>query len=171
MQILKNSPYFNGSFARVFNKYGDAVRNGFFVYEKQYKGGDVVAKYDLDNNGLLEIIVADKRKITIYDQNKNVIRTFYPYGQNYNHGINFSINDFENDGYFEIITGTMRGFSPLVKVFNYKGEEQEQNDYVAEILMTYALPLHVTNDTKKSIEKVIREVDERRFKKLLESVN
>lgn len=121
---IKNSPYFNGSFARVFNKYGDAVRNGFFVYEKQYKGGDVVAKYDLDNNGLLEIIVADKRKITIYDQNKNVIRTFYPYGQNYNHGINFSINDFENDGYFEIITGTMRGFSPLVKVFNYKGEEQ-----------------------------------------------
>lgn len=124
IEDIKKSSYFNGSFVRVFNKYGDSVRNGFFVYEKQFKGGNVLAKHDLDSNGQLEIIVADKSKITIYDINKNVIRSFYPYGPNYNRGINFSINDFENDGFYEITTGTMKGHGPLVKVFNYKGEEQ-----------------------------------------------
>ncbi len=123
IEDVKNSAYFNGSFVRVFNKYGDSVRNGFFIYEKQFKGGNVLAKKDLNNDGQLEIVVADKRKITIYDINKNVIRSFYPYGQNYNKGINFTLNDLENDGYFEIVTGTMRGWGPKVKAFNYLGEQ------------------------------------------------
>ncbi|MCX6743268.1 MAG: FG-GAP-like repeat-containing protein, partial [Candidatus Parcubacteria bacterium] len=50
-------------------------------------------------------------------------------GQNYNNVINFAITDFENDGFFVIITGTMRGYAPLVKVFNYKGEAQGEGFY------------------------------------------
>ncbi|HDQ23196.1 MAG TPA: hypothetical protein ENN28_04510 [Candidatus Uhrbacteria bacterium] len=123
IEDIKNSPYFNGSFVRVFNKYGDSIRNGFFVYEKQFKGGNVLAKADINNNGQIEIIEADKSKVIIYDQNKNVINSFYPYGPNYNFGITLAINDFENDGFFEIVTGTMRGHGPIVKVFNHQGKE------------------------------------------------
>ncbi|MFC1598399.1 putative glycoside hydrolase [Patescibacteria group bacterium] len=115
------SPYFNGTFVRAFNKYGDSVRNGFFIYDKQYKGGDMLVKKDLTGDGQNEIIVADKSKITIYNQNKQVINSFYPYGPNYNLGINFAINDYENDGRPEIVTGTMRGYQPLVKVFDAQG--------------------------------------------------
>jgi len=118
------STYFNGSFVRVFNKYGNTVRNGFFVYEKQFRGGNVLVKKDINMDGRLETVVADKSKITIYDTNKNVITSFYPYGVTYQQGINFSINDFENDGFYEIVTGTMKGSGPLVKVFNYLGQPQ-----------------------------------------------
>ncbi len=129
IEDVKNSAYYNGSFVRVFNKYGDTVRNGFFVYEKEFKGGNVIEKRDINNDEQLEIIEADNSKITIYDLNKNVITSFYPYGPDYNFGINFAINDFENDGYFEIVTGTMRGYSPLVKVFNYQGKELNKGFY------------------------------------------
>ncbi len=122
VEKMTGSPYFNGSFVRVFNKYGDPTRNGFFIYEKEYRGGNVIANQDLDNNGSIETIVADKSKITIYDANRNVLRNIYPYGQSYNLGINFSLNDFENDGFFEITTGTMKGYSPLVKIFDYTGK-------------------------------------------------
>jgi len=121
VEEMTGSSYFNGSFVRVFNKYGEPTRNGFFIYEKNFRGGDVIAKQDLDNNGSVETIVADKKKITIYDANNNILRSFYPYGEDYNYGINFSLNDYEDDGFIEITTGTMRGYSPLVKVFNYMG--------------------------------------------------
>ncbi len=126
IEDVKNSSYYNGSFVRVFNKYGDSIRNGFFIYEKEFKGGNVLEKIDLNNDGGLETIEADNSKITIYDSNKNIINYFYPYGENYHLGINFAINDFENDGLFEIVTGTMKGYSPLVKVFNYQGQELNQ---------------------------------------------
>jgi hypothetical protein len=134
VEEVTGSSYFNGSFVRVFNKYGDSVRNGFFLYEKQYKGGNVVVKQDINKDNQVEIIVADKNKITIYNANKAVIKTFYPYGQNYNYGINFSLNDYENDGFYEITTGTMKGYSPEVRVFNYLGEQQGDgfNAYQAE---------------------------------------
>lgn len=121
IEYIAGSPYNNGSFVRVFNKYGDSVRNGFFLYSKDYKGGNIVAQKDINNDGQTEIIVADTSKITVYDSQKNIINTFYPYGEKYNYGINFAINDFENDGYYEFVTGSGRGYEPLVKVFNYQG--------------------------------------------------
>jgi len=129
IEDLKKSAYYNGSFVRVFNKAGDSVRNGFFIYDKQFKGNTVLAKEDINKDGVYETIVADLSKITIYGQNKNIITTFYPYGKNYYKGMNFVLADFENDGYFEIVTGTNRGYAPLVKVFNYKGEAQGTGFY------------------------------------------
>lgn len=129
IQDIKQSPYYNGSFVRVFDPAGDTVRNGFFIYNKQFKGGNVLAKEDINKDGITEIIVADLSKITIYDQNKKVLNTFYPYGTKYTKGLNFAITDFENDGYKEIVTGTMRGSAPLVKIYNYKGEAINKGFY------------------------------------------
>jgi hypothetical protein len=129
IEDLKDSAYYNGSFARVYNANGDSVRNGFFLYNKLFKGNNVVEKKDINKDNQLEIIVADQNKITIYSAENKIIANFYPYGKNYFKGINFTISDFENDGYFEIITGTQKGYAPLVKVFNYKGEAQGPGFY------------------------------------------
>ncbi|MBD3359446.1 MAG: hypothetical protein GF365_01925 [Candidatus Buchananbacteria bacterium] len=134
VEEVTGSSYFNGSFVRVFNKYGDSVRNGFFLYEKQFKGGNVVVKKDINKDNQIETLVADKNKIIIYKPNKSVMKTFYPYGQNYNYGINFSLNDYEDDGFYEITTGTMKGYGPEIRVFNHLGEQQGEgfNAYQAE---------------------------------------
>jgi hypothetical protein len=129
IQDIKDSAYYNGSFVRVFNKKGESLRNGFFLYDKNYKGNTLVDKKDINKDGESETIVADNSKITIYNAQNKIITAFFPYGDKYNFGINFSINDFDNDGYFEIITGTGKGYAPLVKVFNYKGEAQGAGFY------------------------------------------
>jgi len=129
VEDLINTSYFNGSFVRVFNKNGETTRNGFFIYDKQFKGNNVLTKQDINKDGQIEILVADSNKITIYNSNKKELSKIYPYGAKYNKGINFVIADFENDGYFEIITGTMRGYAPLVKIFNHLGEAQGNGFY------------------------------------------
>ncbi len=129
IQDIKNTPYYNGSFVRVFNKNGETNRNGFFLYDKQYKGNYIIAKQDINKDGQIESIMANGGKITITDANNNVLNTFYPYGEKYTKGLNFAVNDFGNDGYYEIVTGTGKGYAPLVKVFNYKGEAQGDGFY------------------------------------------
>jgi hypothetical protein len=123
IEEIKNSPYFNGSFIRVFNSTGDLQRNGFFLYENQFRGNNVITKKDINKDNKLEIIVGDESKITIYDLDKNVLTSFYPYGTKYNKGLNYDLSDIDNDGNFEIITGTANGAAPLVKIFNNKGKE------------------------------------------------
>ncbi|MCX6745404.1 MAG: putative glycoside hydrolase, partial [Candidatus Parcubacteria bacterium] len=126
---IKNSPYYNGAFVRIFDKNGNSLRNGFFTYNKQYKGNTMVALKDINKDGQTEIIVADSSKITIYDSNNKILNNFYPYGQNYSKGLNFALTDFDNDGYYEIVTGTMKGYAPLVKIFNYQGLAQGSGFY------------------------------------------
>lgn len=126
---IKDSPYYNGAFIRIFDKNGNSLRNGFFTYNKQYKGGTIVALKDINKDGQTEIIVADSSKIIIYDSHNNILNSFYPYGQNYNKGLNFALTDFDNDGYYEIVTGTMKGYAPLVKIFNYQGQAQGSGFY------------------------------------------
>jgi hypothetical protein len=122
IENLKNSVYYNGSFVRVFNKKGETNRNGFFLYDKNYKGNSQIIKKDINKDGQEEIVVANTNKITAYNSANTELYSFFPYGDKYNLGINFDLNDFDNDGYFEIITGPGKGYAPLVKVFSYKGE-------------------------------------------------
>jgi hypothetical protein len=129
IEEIKNSPFFNGSFIRVFNTDGSSLRNGFFLYDSQFRGNNEIVKKDLNKDGKLEIIVADESKITIYDSDKNVTTSFYPYGTKYGFGLNFAISDINNDGNSEIITGTSKGYAPLVKIFNNKGTEINKGFY------------------------------------------
>jgi hypothetical protein len=152
---ITGTAYFNGSFVRVFNRTGDTVRNGFFLYNKNFKGGNIINKTDINNDGQLETVVADLSKITIYNSANQVITSFYPYGTAYNKGINFDINDFENDGYSEIVTGTMKGYEPLVKVFNYKGEEQGKGFDAYAKTYQGGVTVAVCNTTGKGSKEIV----------------
>jgi len=122
IEEVTNTAFFNGSFIRVFDAKGNSQRNGFFLYENEFRGGNVISKEDINKDNKYEIIVADASKITIYDENKNVLNTFYPYGTKYTSGINYDLADLDGDGNKEIITGTLRGYAPLVKIFDNKGK-------------------------------------------------
>lgn len=119
---LTETTYYNGSFVRIFNEKGNTVRNGFFVYNRSYKGSTQIQKKDLDFDGQPEYIVADKSYIDIYNGNGTLRKRFYPYGTNYNKGINFAIDDLDYNNTLEIITGTENGGGPHIRVFNSKGD-------------------------------------------------
>ena len=119
---ILNATYFNGSFARVFNRYGNVSRSGFFAYDERFRGGNQVIEADINKDGKKEFVVADINKVEIYDNNGKLLTYFYPYTENYNQGVNITIGDLDNNGTMEIITGTEMGGGPHVRIFNSDGK-------------------------------------------------
>jgi len=121
IEMIYDQDFTNGSFVRVFDKYGQTVRNGFFLYDHKYVGSSNMIKSDINADGQIEIIAADKQKITVYNSGMTVLSSFYPYGPTYNKGINLAVGDFDRDGKKEIVTGTQRGGGPQVRIFRADG--------------------------------------------------
>jgi len=119
---ITNAAYFNGSFARIYNQYGNVARAGFFAYNEMFQGGNQVIEQDLDYDGKNEFVVADDTKVQIFNYKGNLLNTFYPYERHYNKGINISVGDLDNNGTMEIVTGTERGGGPHIRVFNHRGK-------------------------------------------------
>jgi hypothetical protein len=121
IQKLFNTPFLNGSFARIFDYEGNTKRTGFFAYENTAKGGTQVIRYDLNLNGEYEYVVADETYVYIYNKDGDLTVQFAPYETHYNQGINISVGDIEDDGSVEIVTGTKNGGGPHIRVFNSEG--------------------------------------------------
>ncbi|MFA5128342.1 MAG: putative glycoside hydrolase [Patescibacteria group bacterium] len=115
------SNFQNGSFARVFDGNGKLKRTGFFTYDGKYKPASQVMIVDLNQDGPKETVVADSSKVEIFDSSGKKLYSFFPYDQNYDKGINFAVGDLTHDGKMEIVTGTLRGGGPHVRIFNWQG--------------------------------------------------
>ncbi len=120
-----DAPFMNGSFVKPFDKRGvETQRNGFFVFNRAGQGSDVVAHVDLDGDGSRETIVGGDTLVTVYNASGSTRFSFTPYGTGYRFGLTLDIGDVDGDGQLEIVTGTRRGFEPLVKIFDHEGNEQ-----------------------------------------------
>lgn len=121
IEKIDNGVFFNGAFARIFDKYGSTYRTGFFAYDSDYYGGMQVITYDLDHDGNLETVAADANQVFIYNEDGSLHASFYPYTSAYASGVNISVGDLESDGSVEIVTGTESGGGAHVRVFNSDG--------------------------------------------------
>jgi len=119
---ITNSVFVNGSFARIFNGQGENIRTGFFAYNSKFKGSTKIITTDINNNGNIETIVADKNKITIYSQSGRRMVLFFPYDPSYTGYITMDIKDLDGDGRGEIITGTEKAGSNQIKIFSWYGK-------------------------------------------------
>lgn len=122
LQEIVGEVYNNGSFARIFNKDGQVRRTGFFAYDGEFKGGERVIKIDLDHDGRYDYVVAGKNQVEIYNAEYELIKRFYPYGKEFDAGVNLAVGDVNRDGLEEIVTGTKNGGGPEIKIFNHRGE-------------------------------------------------
>ena len=118
---IHDAPFSNGAFARIFDAYGHVKRSGFFAYLENYDGGYQTLVSDINNDGLLEILVATGSQVQIYDSKQKLVKAFYPYDKNFNQGINIAVGDLDNNGTKEIVTGTKNGGGPQVRIFNSTG--------------------------------------------------
>ncbi len=119
--LIKNAPFTNGYFFRVYNLYGEQLRNGFFSYASALPGASEVIAASGSNDGEADINVsASAGQVNLY---KNGIRivSFSPYDRLYKKQLSLAAQ--LDDGYFKkIVVGAGLGGGPQVRVFTPAGK-------------------------------------------------
>lgn len=118
---LLHAAFINGQFARIFTAAGTSLRSGFFASRPQFPSGSQLLITDLNGDGSLETLAANKSVVTITNSAGRVTATIWPYGIGYTKGINLAVGDLNGDSTREIITGTEFGGGPHIRIFNAEG--------------------------------------------------
>jgi len=115
----------NGSFLRFLRPNGERVRNGFFVFEDaQKQGGDQIAHIDLDGNGIRDILIIGKNKISAWRDDGVTLMKVFPYTASFQGNMRAAVGDIDNDGRMEIAVAPAAGSSGPIKIYTSDGSEK-----------------------------------------------
>lgn len=126
---LNDVVFRNGDFARFLDAEGNRTRNGFFVFEDGYKGGDKVARIDLDGNGKRDLLVVSRNKIMAWRDDGQIFMKVYPYTTNYQGELRIAVGDLNADGYSEIYVAPSDGYPMPLKVYTRHGRKMRNDFY------------------------------------------
>jgi len=80
-----------GPHIRIFDNFAN-VKNQFFAYNKNFKGGVDIASGDIDNDGLDEIITGagpgGASHVRVFELNGELLGSFYAYEKDFEGGVN-----------------------------------------------------------------------------------
>lgn len=113
-----------GPNVKVYGSDGKLLSGGFFVFDKNFRGGVSVSIGDLNNDGSAEIVVAPGKglppTIKLFSEKGKLLGSFLAYDKKFRGGVNIAVGDADNDGKQDLLTGPMSG-GPHVRVFDYAG--------------------------------------------------
>lgn len=119
----------NGDFVRFVRPDGTSVRNGFFIFENGYKGGDKIAHVDLDGNGKRDLLVVSGNKMLTWRDDGQPFMKVYPYTANYPGELNVSVGDLNKDGYYEVYVAPEAGYNYPIKIYTRHGRKMKRDWY------------------------------------------
>ncbi|MBI4992642.1 MAG: FG-GAP repeat protein [Candidatus Magasanikbacteria bacterium] len=142
----------NGDFLRFFDSAGNRVRNGFFVFEDGYKGGDKIAHIDLDGNGKRDLLVVHNNRIMAWRDDGQIYMRVYPYTINYAGELRVAIGDLNGDGFKEVYVAPSDGYPAPIKIYTRHGRKMKQDWYPFGVNYSggYSLAVANTDGGKKS---------------------
>ncbi|MFA5155197.1 MAG: putative glycoside hydrolase [Patescibacteria group bacterium] len=119
--LIKNAPFTNGYFFRVYDASGASVQNGFFSYASAFPGEAEVIIASGSQDGEVDInLSAASGQVSLY-KNGQRIAAFYPYDKLYRKQLSLAAK--LDDGYFnKVVTGAGPGGGPQVRVFSPGGK-------------------------------------------------
>ncbi len=106
---LRGTIFTNGSFVRFFRPDGERVRNGYFAFEDVYKGGEQIARMDLDGNGIDDLIEVKGNKIRAWKDNGQPFFTLWPYTAQYTGTLRIAIGNINGGKQVELIVAPAFG--------------------------------------------------------------
>jgi len=118
---LRQTLFPNGAFARFFRPDGARVRNGFFVFEEGYKGGDQIIHTDLNSDGKEDLLVVSGSKVQAWRHDGQLFFRLYPYTARYGGRLHVTIADLDNDSWKEIIVAPSSGHTDPIKIYQLNG--------------------------------------------------
>ncbi|MBI5023202.1 MAG: VCBS repeat-containing protein [Candidatus Magasanikbacteria bacterium] len=124
---LSGAVFRNGSFARVFNAKGQSLRNGFFAYQKQFKGGQYLYRGDLDNDGEIETLRLRGNVVEIYN-GENFWLSFSPFGSKFKGDLSLAVGDVDADGVKDLVVG-QHSVGNEIRIFDLQGKQKGQGFY------------------------------------------
>ncbi len=98
----------------------------FFPLGQDYRGPISLTVSDLGTDGIEEIVVGSGAgqpgAVPVFRQDGSIITTFPVYSESYKNGVEVATCDVTGDGIKEIVTGTMFGGGPHVRIYSNSGE-------------------------------------------------
>jgi hypothetical protein len=96
------------------------VIESFFAFDPAFTGGVNVAVYDVNNDGILDIIAAAGAgggpEVRIFNgDGLTILRSFYAYAVDFSGGVSVATIDLNNDGILDIVTGAGAGGQVLLR--------------------------------------------------------
>jgi hypothetical protein len=119
---LKGVSFTNGNFARFFNRSGERVRNGFFVFEDQYSGGDQIAHFNLDNKQAKEKVLLHNNHLEIWRNDGVKYFSKHPYGANFSGEYSLAFADLNSKDSKEVIVAPKSNHAKPIKIYNIYGK-------------------------------------------------
>ena len=150
---LQDVLFRNGDFVRFFDGSGGRVRNGFFVFEDGYKGGDQIAHIDLDGNGKRDLLVVSRNKIMAWRDDGMIYMKIYPYTAMYRGGLRVAIGDLNKDSRMEIYVSPEAGYNYPIKVYTRHGRKMKNDWYPYGESYTGGYSLSVLEESKSAINR------------------
>ncbi len=102
------------------------IQTQFHPFGNTYRGTLSMTAADLGNDGVEEIVIGSgpglSPMVKLFRQDGSFISEFEAYHATYQNGITVAVCDLEGDGDQEIVTGTMLGGGPHVRMFSTTGD-------------------------------------------------
>lgn len=128
VSTLPDLLFTNGGFIRFFRATGARVRNGFFIYEDGYRGGEQILHQDLNGNGVRDLLVVNGNQIMAWRDDGQPLFKIAPYGFNYSGSLTVSTVDLTGDARAEILVTPSKGALPL-KYYDLDGNQARDDWY------------------------------------------
>ncbi len=113
----------------IWDSSGTALLN-FLAFPSYLRFGIQAKSGDFNGDGTSEIAVVPETgggpQVRIFDRQGQLIDQFLAYAGHIRSGVNLAVADLDGDGSDEIITATMAGAGPQIRVFNGRGDVLSQ---------------------------------------------
>lgn len=128
VSTLPDVLFTNGGFIRFFRADGNRVRNGFFIYEEGYRGGEQILHQDVNGNGQRDLLIVSGNQVMAWRDDGQPLFNIAPYGFNYGGTINIAALDITDDGRAEIMVAPSKDNLPL-KYYDIDGNQARADWY------------------------------------------
>lgn len=149
---LDNVLFTNGFFVRFFDKEGNRTRNGFFIFNNEYRGGDKVAFMDLDGNDKKDLLVISGNKMMAWRDDGQIFMKVYPYTASYKGELRVSVGDLNKDKKMEIYVAPSQGYPAPIKVYTRHGRQMKLDWYPFGVGYTGGYSIAVAEESDSPIK-------------------